>query len=139
MSDTKFVIVRDVMGKDFTLGRFFVDGSLLGYTCEDQDRKLEDGGEKIKGQTAIPRGLYHLTTSLSTRFGRIMPLIQGVRNFDGVRIHGGNTSADTEGCPLLGQTRTAIGVQNCKKVNEDLLALILKHEGQGDTCWIEVR
>lgn len=139
MSDVKLTLVRDVMSRTETLGRLFVDGVLFGYTCEDPDRKLEEGGVKIKGQTAIPRGMYLLTVTMSNRFKRLMPLIQGVHGFEGIRIHGGNTASDTEGCPLLGQTRTAVGVQNCKQVNEDLIALIQKHESQGNTCWIEVR
>jgi len=139
MRDVKFTLMRDVMARDFTLGRLIVDGKLYGYTCEDVDRKLEEGGQKIKGQTAIPRGLYPLAATMSNRFKRMMPLIKGVRDFEGVRIHGGNTASDTEGCPLLGMVRTANGVKNCAAVNESLLALIVAAEAKGDVCWIEIR
>ena len=139
MRDVKFTITRDVFFPTYTLGRLFVDGSLYGYTCEDADRKLEAGGQKIKGQTAIPRGLYRLTATLSNRFKRLMPLIQGVPGFEGIRIHGGNTAEDTEGCPLLGMVRTTNGVRNCAQVNADLLDLITSLEEQGDVAWIEVR
>ena len=140
MSDIKLLLRRDVFGPTYTLGRLFVDGTKLGYTCEDDDRRLEDDpGRKLAGQTAIPRGTYRLTATLSQRFGRIMPQIMGVPGFEGVRIHGGNTAADTEGCPLLGASRTAIGVCSCKQVVEDLIALITNHEAKGDALWIEVQ
>lgn len=139
MMNIKFVLLRDVTGKDFTLGRFFCDGSLLGYTCEDKDRKLEEGGQKIAGQTAIPRGLYHLTATMSNRFGRMMPLIQNVPQFDGIRVHGGNRAEDSLGCPLLGAIRTANGVSKCAEVNNKLLEFIMNAEEAGDECWIEVQ
>ena len=69
----EFVLYRDVFEKDYTLGRLSVDGRPLGYTCEDTDRKLEEGGEKVPGRTAIPRGRYRIRLSMSERFGRIMP------------------------------------------------------------------
>ncbi len=49
-------LIRDLAERSKTFGKLFVDGKYLGETLEDTDRFLEDGGEKIDGQTAIPRG-----------------------------------------------------------------------------------
>ena len=42
-------------------------------------------------------------------FSRPLPLLLRVPDFEAVRIHGGNTTADTEGCPLLGAQQDANG------------------------------
>ena len=140
MRDIKFLLQRDVCAPGFTLGRLIVEGKLYGYTCEDQDRKLEENpGAKIDKRTAIPRGLYRLTTSYSNRFKKVMPMIKDVPCFEGVRIHGGNDQYDTEGCPLLGTTRTAVGVMHCSEVNAALILFIQQAEDQGDAVWIEVQ
>ena len=52
-------------------GELFTDGLLIGQILEDTDRHLEDGGEKLYGETAIPRGRYRVTLSYSNRFKRI--------------------------------------------------------------------
>ena len=76
--DIKFLIQRDVCAPGFTLGRLFVEGMLYGFTCEDQDRKLEENpAAKIPKRTAIPRGLYRLTLSFSNRFKKVMPPSSG--------------------------------------------------------------
>jgi hypothetical protein len=120
------------------LGKLFVDGKLLGQTLEDPDRHLEDGGEKIPGETAIPRGRYKVQLSFSHRFQRIMPEILDVENFTGVRIHGGNTEADTHGCPLLGAVRTSAGVAQCGGVNQRLINLLEAAEIRGEEIYLEV-
>ena len=135
----EFILYRDVFDAAFTLGRLSVDGRPLGFTCEDTDRKLEDGGEKIPGKTAIPRGRYPLQLSMSQRFKRVLPEITNVPGFTGIRIHGGNTHADTEGCPLLGTTRTKTGVMNCNVVNATLISLLHAAKERGEDCWIEIR
>lgn len=120
------------------LGKLFVDGKLLGQTLEDQDRHLEDGGEKIHGETAIPRGRYKVQLSFSRRFQRTMPEVLDVPEFKGVRIHGGNTEEDTEGCPLLGAVRTQTGVAQCGGVNQRLINLIEAAEIRGEEVYLEV-
>lgn len=90
-----------------TIGELHVDGVFECFTLEDPVREIP--GEpverwKIPGQTAIPAGLYAVTLDMSPRFGREMPHILNVPGFSGVRIHCGNTDADTEGCILLGRS-----------------------------------
>ena len=81
-----------------TFGQLFIDGLPACYTLEDVERD----GPKVPGQTAIPVGTYKVDVTMSNRFKRPLPLLIGVPDFSGVRIHPGNTSADTEGCILLG-------------------------------------
>jgi len=65
-----------------TIGQLLDDDGLhVCYTLEDRDRKLEDGGEKVNGQTAIPRGSYRVVLSQSNRFKRIMPEVLDVPQF----------------------------------------------------------
>lgn len=135
----KFELIRDVFQPGFTLGRLLKDGEHFGYTCEDCDRGLENGGVKVPGKTAIPLGLYGLAATMSTRFAKLMPLVKDVPGFTGVRIHGGNTANDTEGCPLLGAIRTAEGVAGCLTINSVLLRLIIDTIQSGGKCWLEVK
>jgi len=96
-----------------TPGVLFVDGVRICYTLEDviRERRYDDGALiavstwKIPNQTAIASGRYAVTLDYSIRFHKVMPHILGVQGFTGVRIHGGNTSADTEGCVLVGRYR----------------------------------
>lgn len=132
------ILLRDKFGPDFTLGTLTADDVFLGYTCEDLDRKLEDGGEKVKARTAIPRGRYKCVLSMSNRFKRIMPEVQCVPSFSGVRIHSGNTHEDTEGCPLLGLDRTANGVRNCAAPNAELIRLMEAAAKRGEEVWLTI-
>src|SRR5574343_644688 len=83
-----------------TIGDLSIDGFLYCNTLEDTVRPP---GEKIPGQTAIPAGRYEVRLTYSQRFKCAMPQLMNVPGFEGIRIHSGNTEADTAGCLLVGR------------------------------------
>jgi hypothetical protein len=85
-----------------TIGELHVNGVFECFTLEDTVRPV-----KIKGETAIPEGRYEVVVNFSERFQRPLPLLLNVPNFEGVRIHPGNTDKDTEGCILVGWTKVS--------------------------------
>lgn len=105
----KLLLKRLHKTQNSTIGELYIDGKFECYTIEDVEREV-----KIKGITAIPKGTYEVIINMSNRFKKLMPLLLNVPNFEGVRIHSGNTSADTEGCIILGQTRSIDFVGNSK-------------------------
>ena len=80
------------------IGDLFIDGEFFCYTLEDE---IREQGVKVFGETCIDAGRYKVILTRSNRFKRIMPLLLDVPRFEGIRIHGGNTSRDTHGCPLI--------------------------------------
>lgn len=80
-----------------TLGELFADGTFVCYTLEDKVRP-----EKIKHETCIPAGTYVIEITYSPTFKKILPLLLNVPGFYGIRIHAGNSIADTSGCILVG-------------------------------------
>ena len=141
-------LIRDVRANTFTLGTFYVNGTRLGFTCEDADRSLEDDkdndgntidqGEKVYGKTAIPLGTYKVILSFSHRFQKLMPEVLDVPQFSGIRIHGANTSDDVLGCVGLGKVRTQDGVANCKDVNDRLITMLQDAEERGESVFLTV-
>lgn len=82
-----------------TVGELVFD-SFKSFTLEDTVRK---NGVKVAGKTAIPAGRYEIVMTYSNRFGKLLPLLLDVPNFEGVRCHSGNKPEDTEGCILIGR------------------------------------
>lgn len=90
---------RIFLGSSATIGELYVDGEHIADTLED---RVRPEGEKVYGKTAIPEGTYEMVLSYSPRFKKILPEILNVPNFTGIRIHCGNSSANSSGCILVG-------------------------------------
>lgn len=112
----KLLVNRKIKGKESTLGELFIDGVFFCHTLEDPERDV-----KIPGKTAIPKGTYKVVITYSPRFKRELPLLLNVPNFEGIRIHPGNTSADTEGCILVGNYLNSDFVTDSRKVFTSLM------------------
>ena len=98
-----------------TIGELLVDGVFECFTLEDTEREV-----KIKGETAIKEGKYKVIINKSNRFKRLLPLLLNVPEFEGVRIHSGNTNHDTEGCILVGQTKSKNFIGKSRKAFDAL-------------------
>lgn len=135
----KLTLVREP-NKYFTLGKLYIDDVLFCHTVEDKDR-LSEGLPKVFGETAIPKGTYKVIINKSNTFSKMagtdvfLPLLLNVPGFEGVRIHSGNTAADTEGCIIVGLTRTDIGVGMSRIAMQKLMD---KLRGQ-DNITIEIK
>lgn len=128
--------------KDCTIGELFVDDKFECYTLEDPVRELpwrQVEMWKIPGQTAIPEGRYQLVINRSNRFKKLLPLLLNVPGFAGIRIHAGNTAADTEGCILVGQHRAEDSVRNSKIAMEALQPKIQDALDSGESVWIDIK
>lgn len=115
-----------------TISRLSMPG-LDCYCIEDVDRGLTQDmpldkikGIKVYGKTAIPSGKYEVVISYSNRFQKMLPLLLNVPGFEGIRIHSGNTAADSDGCLLPGMGRAADSVTESRKAMTTIMAGINK-------------
>lgn len=142
---------REWRKKAYTISRVFINGERFGdgqkwcSALEDTDRGLHDAMSvseikalKIKGETAIPRGVYEVRITYSAKFRRNLPLLVGVKGYEGVRMHAGNTARDTEGCILFGVNDAVGRVSNSKYWFAKIYALIEAASKKGERVWIEV-
>lgn len=127
-------------GPEATVGTLYIDGVQFCYTLEDCVR--ENGKSvnswKIAGKTAIPTGAYNVIVTPSQRFKRDLPLLENVPGFSGIRIHPGNTAADTEGCILVGKGHSTRTVTDSRAAFNDLFDKIKAALTKKDVVTMEV-
>jgi hypothetical protein len=129
----KLVVERKWCNPGCTIGTMTSDKGLEVYTLEDVERPV-----KVFGETAIPKGSYNVTITPSNRFKRDLPLVEGVPGFTGVRIHPGNTSADTEGCILVGRTKGPTWVGESRAAFNDVYREIKAAIDSGEQVILEI-
>lgn len=130
----KIIVTREHFSDACTIGELTIEGDdFKCFTLEDKDRKItsEDNTERIKeikvfGKTAIPYGTYELAVTFSNRFKKFLPLLIGVKGFEGIRIHTGNVAEDTEGCILVGTQKDVVNnrILNSRTAFAELMLLI---------------
>lgn len=120
---------RNTFNTDSTLGELYIDGKLFCFTLEDVVRP---DGFKVYGKTAIRAGEYPIEMTFSPKYQKIMPLICNVPGFDGVRIHSGNTDADTEGCVLVGYVKGTNTISRSKAAFSALYDILAEGCSKGD-------
>lgn len=116
----KLTLKRIALRPTYTIGKLYIDDTYFCDTLEDTVRdtnksgKFDNGEQKIKGKTAIPYGTYEIKWTYSPRFKKYTPQLMNVPSFEGIRVHAGNTSADTEGCLILGENKQVGKVLNSR-------------------------
>lgn len=133
-------LIRDEFNDDCTLGKIYNGDMFCCYSLEDTVREISLPVErwKVKGMTAIPRGRYHVMITFSNRFQKYLPELQDVPGFTGIRIHAGNTSADTEGCILVGMQRSGSRLYDSRVAMRALQSQIEKAIREGQRVWLTV-
>lgn len=135
---------RKYIKPTYVIGNLYVDGQFFCNTLEDQNRDLNKNGKfdglekKVAGDTCIPFGRYEVIVNRSPKFGRDLPLLLNVPEFEGIRIHRGNTISDTSGCLLVGENKEVGKVVNSTPYELKLTELIKKATSNGGKCYITI-
>lgn len=142
----KIEIKRLWKKSNYTIGKVYIDGKYFSESLEDKDRGLtstmpleEIKKIKVKDNTAIPIGTYQVLYTYSPRFKRMLPLIDNVLGYEGVRFHAGNSIADTSGCILLGKN-TKVGMVTESRVTcNNFYKLIEEAIKKGEKITLEIK
>lgn len=129
----RIILLRFAQQPGWTLGALFIDERFECFTVEDEARAI-----KVPGVTAIPEGIYSVRITYSPKFNRMLPLIENVPGFDGIRIHIGNTAADTDGCIIPGVMAAAGRVLESRAAFDALYAKIQEAQDRHEEISITI-
>ena len=151
----ELILERIAKRKTYTIGRLYIrrqvvdeylPGTADDYFCDTLEptwRDYANGAYKVKGRSAIPEGRYAVVISYSPKFKQWLPILFGGPEFNkqwqGIRIHAGNTAKDTEGCILVGKNREVGKVLDSRKWLYELKQKIVEAKDRGESVWITVK
>jgi hypothetical protein len=124
------VLERFAYRDKYVIGRLYIGNIFFCHTLEPQL------GASVSSKGCIPAGVYKMAMSWSPKFQKMLPILFDVPNFEGIRIHPGNSSKDTQGCILLGDnTSLGLVLNSAARVNE-FIRLFQKNKLQMDMLHI---
>ncbi len=151
----ELLLTRIAKKKTYTIGRLCIlekvideysTGTAERYFCDTLEptwRDYKNGAYKVKGRSAIPEGRYAVVISYSPKFKAWLPILLGGpefnRKWQGIRIHAGNCSEDTEGCILVGKNREVGKVLDSRIWVHRLKQKIVEAKGRGEAVWLTIR
>ena len=151
----KLLLKRIALRPTYTIGRLFIDGDRFCDTCEDKVRDtnkdgdlLDEGEQKVYGQTAIPYGTYGVTLNVqSPKYSKrkaydfckgYLPRLLDVPHFEGILIHIGNKPEDSAGCILVGENKVVGGLINSTATFKRLYERLKAASDRGEDIEIEI-
>ena len=151
----ELLLTRIAKKKTYTIGRLSIleqvmdeysAGTAEKYFCDTLEptwRDYEHGAYKVKGRSAIPEGRYAVVISWSPKFEAWLPILLGGpefnRKWQGIRIHAGNCSEDTEGCILVGKNREVGKVLDSRIWVHRLKQKIVEAKAKGEAVWLTIK
>ena len=119
MRPLELLVERYDFGKDYTEGKFYVDGMPFGESMEPHSLHLTNSmplseikAKKVYGKTAIPTGRYKISWEVSPslknrtyakEFDGKFPYLVNVPGWTGVMIHPFNYGTESKGCIAVGE------------------------------------
>ena len=162
----KLILKRIAKRKNYTIGRLYIRTEEVEefrtytkdeYICDTLEppcieMKVDRTVEEVLNDkallrsikpSAIPEGEYRVSMTYSPRYKTQLPLITGDSRFNslwqGIRIHAGNTVADTRGCILPGRNQKVGQVLESRKWLYELKQKIVEAKARGEAVWITIK
>jgi len=127
LSKINLLIIRDTFSEKSTLGKLFINGETF---CDTLELPYINNERSI---SCIPAGEYKVRLRLARESATrdyLHLLVQDVPNRDWILFHRGNTTKDTSGCILLGQSREQDRVNNSRIAMDLTIKEILNLGGE---------
>ena len=162
----ELVLVRIAKRKAYTIGRLSVveridDEYLAGeretYLCDTLEPPVVETKTTVSMESvlrsptkaqklkpfAIPEGRYSVVITWSPKFKMWLPVLLGGPDFNhlfkGIRIHMGNTVADTAGCILVGRNQIVGRLLESRKWLYELKQKIIEAKAKGEAVWLTIK
>ena len=162
----EIILTRIAKRKAYTIGRLsivertddeYLAGSKETYFCDTLEPTVLELKTTVSKEAvlrsptktqnlkpfAIPEGRYAVVITWSPKFRMWFPVLLGGpdfnRLFKGIRIHMGNTAADTAGCILVGHNQLVGQVLESRKWLYELKQKIVEAKARDEAVWLTIK